>query len=259
MSSVFRACRARALWPRSRTGAEHVFGDGAGFEGVHVALDGGFGLFQLSFGGGELVLVELGDVGSVASLGGDGSFEEFGVGIDGQEGGEDGLFEDVGADAFAGAGVFAVTLAGPAGVVAVAVSFAASGRADVVAVAVPASDEAGEEVIGVLVGEAAVVAFAAFGEQRLGFVEQHGIDERFVGLVAHVAEGDFAEVAAVAEDAEDDLGGEPTAGAGAVPVVVQFGGDGERAGSFGAVAGEDAFDDGELGRFDGEVVVVVEA
>jgi hypothetical protein len=78
-------------------------------------------------------------------------------------------------------------------------------------------------------------------------------------LVADVAEGHFAEVAAVAQDAEDDFGGEPPAGAGAVPVVVEFGGDGEGAGAFAAVAGEDAFDDAELGRFDGEVVFVVEA
>ncbi len=55
------------------------------------------------------------------------------------------------------------------------------------------------------------------------------------------------------------LAREAPAGAGAVPVVVEFGGDGERAGSFAAVAGEDAFDDGELGRLDGEVVLVVEA
>jgi hypothetical protein len=133
------------------------------------------------------------------------------------------LFKDVGADAFAGAGVFAVALAGPAGVIAVSLAFASGGGADVVAVAVPASDESGKEVVGVLVGEAAVVAFAAFGEKCLGFVEQGGVDECLVGLVADVAEGDLAEVAAVAEDAEDDFGGEPPAGAGAVPVVVEFG------------------------------------
>lgn len=45
-------------------GAEHVFGDGAGFEGVHVALDGGFGLFQLGFGTDIVVGVTAVSVGS---------------------------------------------------------------------------------------------------------------------------------------------------------------------------------------------------
>ena len=90
-------------------------------------------------------------------------------------------------------------------------------------------------------------------------MEQDGIEQRLVGLVDHVAEGDLAEVAAVAHDAEDDLGAPAPTGAGAVTVVVQLGGDGGGSGPLDAVAGEDPLDDGELGRLDGEVVVVVEA
>jgi hypothetical protein len=46
------------------------------------------------------------------------------------------------------------------------------------------------------------------------------------GLVDDVAEGDFAAVAPVAQNAEDDLGPPSHSGAGAMAVVVQFGGDG---------------------------------
>ncbi|MGC8465122.1 MAG: hypothetical protein ACP5O0_04225 [Acidimicrobiales bacterium] len=42
---------------------------------MHVALDGGFGLFELGFGGGDLVLVEPGGGGGVFGLGDDGPFE----------------------------------------------------------------------------------------------------------------------------------------------------------------------------------------
>jgi hypothetical protein len=42
---------------------------------VHVALDGGLSFFQLGFGGGEFVVVELGGVGGGAGSGGDGAGE----------------------------------------------------------------------------------------------------------------------------------------------------------------------------------------
>ena len=46
----------------------------------------------------------------VACFGGDGSFEQAGVGVQGEERGEDGRFEHVRADAFAGTGVVAIAL-----------------------------------------------------------------------------------------------------------------------------------------------------
>jgi hypothetical protein len=55
-------------------------------------------------------------------------------------------------------------------------------------------------------GHAPVVALAALGEERLGFLEQDRVDEGLVGLVADVAEGDLAEVAVVAEDEQNGLG-----------------------------------------------------
>ena len=67
-----------------------------------------------------------------------------------------------------------------------------------VVVAVPADDEPREQVGGVGLGHAPVTAFAAFGEQCLGLVEEHRVDEGLVGLVTDVAEGDLAQVAAVA-------------------------------------------------------------
>lgn len=113
------------------------------FELVSERLDGGFGLLQLGFGGGDLVLVEPGGGGGVFGLGDDGPFEQFGVGVEGEQGGEDGLFEDLGADAFAGAGVFAVALAAPAG------------------------DEPGEQVVGVLVrGSAGRRAWVGWDGER---------------------------------------------------------------------------------------------
>jgi hypothetical protein len=56
----------------------------------------------------------------------------------------DGVFEGVGAEAFAGAAVFAVALGGPAGVVAVSVPFAVGGDANVVAVVAGAGNEPGQ-------------------------------------------------------------------------------------------------------------------
>jgi hypothetical protein len=88
------------------------------------------------------------------------------------------------------------------------------------------------------VGEASVVALAALGQQCLGLLEEDRVEQRLIGLVDDIAEGDLAEVAAIAQDAEDDLGAPSPPGAGAMPVV-QSVGDGGCAGSFGAVAGED--------------------
>lgn len=109
------------------------------------------------------------------------------------------------------------------------------------------------------VGEASVVALAALGQQCLGLLEEDRVEQRLVGLVDDIAEGNLAEVAAIAQDAEDDLGAPSPPGAGAMPVVIQSVGDGGCARSFCAIAGEDPFDDRELGGSDGEVVVVVEA
>jgi hypothetical protein len=109
------------------------------------------------------------------------------------------------------------------------------------------------------VGHAPVVALAALGEEGLGPLEEGGVDEGLVGLVADVAEGDFAQVAAVAQEEEDRLGRPAPAASGAESFGVELGGDGGGPGALGAVAGEDAFDEGELGGFDGEVLVVVEA
>ena len=77
--------------------------------------------------------------------------------MQGEERGEDGLFEHVRADAFAGTGVVAIALGGRAGVVAVVV-------------AAPAGDEPGEKVVGERAGEAPGVAFAALGEEGVGLV-----------------------------------------------------------------------------------------
>ena len=94
------------------------------------------------------------------------------------------------------------------------------------------------------VGEASVVALTALRQQCLGLLEEDRVEQRLFGLMDDVAEGDLAEVAPVTKDAEDDLGAPSPPGAGAMPVVVQFGGDGGCAGSFGSVAGEYPFDDG---------------
>jgi len=103
------------------------------------------------------------------------------------------------------------------------------------------------------VGEASVVSLAALGQQRLGLLEEDPVEQRQIGLVDNVAEGDLAEVAPVTKDAEDDLGTPSSSGAGAMTVVIQFVGDGGRTGSFGAVAGEDPFDyrdsDGRMARW----------
>lgn len=77
--------------------------------------------------------------------------------------------------------------------------------------------------------------------------------------MGHVTEGDLTQVAAVAEDAEHYLGGETPATAGPQFVGVQLGGDGGRSGPALAVAGEDSLDDRELGRLDGQVLVLVQA
>ncbi|MDA8359264.1 MAG: hypothetical protein M0Z95_23845 [Actinomycetota bacterium] len=157
--------------------SEHVVADGAGLEGADVALDGGFGLFQLGGGGVDLVAVLVGGGGDLLGLDGDGACDEVGVGVEGEEGVEDGGFYDIGADALAVAGVFAVALAGEAGVVAVAVASTGCGDTDVVPSAALAGDEPGEEVVGVGVGHAPVVALAALGEDGLGFVEEVGVDK----------------------------------------------------------------------------------
>ncbi|SHF03521.1 hypothetical protein SAMN02745225_02304 [Ferrithrix thermotolerans DSM 19514] len=129
---------------------------------------------------------------------------------------------------------------------------------DVAAVTAHARDEPGQEVLGVGVGEAPIISLASLGEQCLGLVEQVGVEQRLVGLVDDVAKGDLAEIATVAHDAEDDHGVLAPPGAGAMPVVVQLGGDSGCSYPTDAVAGEDPFDDRELGGSDGEVVVVVE-
>lgn len=56
---------------------------------------------------------------------------------------------------------------------------------------------------------------ASFVEQGLGFVEEGRVEDGFVGLVDDVAEGDLAELAAVAQDAEHHFGTPGLAGAGA--------------------------------------------
>ncbi|MDA8290721.1 MAG: hypothetical protein M0Z33_03450 [Actinomycetota bacterium] len=182
--------------------------------------------------------------GDLLGLDGDGACDEVGVGVEGDEGIEDGGFDDIGADAFSVAGGLAVALAGEAGVVAVAMPSSGGGDPDVVPAALPAGDEPGEEVVGVGVGHAPVVALAALGEDALGSVEQVGVDEGLVGLVADVAEGDLAEIAAVAQDEEHRLGGPTPAASRAAGVGVELCGDGGGSGLVGAVAGEDAFDEG---------------
>ncbi|MDA8314873.1 MAG: hypothetical protein M0010_06815 [Actinomycetota bacterium] len=186
--------------------AEHVVADGASLEGEDVALDGRFGLLELGGRGVDLVAVVPEGLGELVVLERDGAGDEVGVGVEGEERVEDGGFEDIRADALAVAGLFAVALAGEAGVVAVAVASSGRGDADVVASAALAGDEPGQEVVGMGVGHATVVALATLAKKGLGLVEQVGVDEGRICLVADVAEGDLAEVAAVAQDEQNRLG-----------------------------------------------------
>lgn len=69
------------------------FGHGARFEGVEIALDGGFGVFELIFGHGVFLAVVLDLRGVVFGDGGQGLVEQVAVGVGLQQGGEDGVFE----------------------------------------------------------------------------------------------------------------------------------------------------------------------
>ncbi|MBV9282899.1 MAG: hypothetical protein JOZ41_22725 [Chloroflexi bacterium] len=236
--------------------AEHVLGDGAVLEGEHVTVDGGLGSGQFGFDGAKLLGVLACCGGGLVAVGGGGVDEDGRVGVEVDEGVEHGGLQGVGPDALSLAGGSPVAGAGPAHVIAVAVGLASGGGADVATLAVAAGDEPGEQVLGVGVGVAALVAFAALVEEGLHVVEEGGVDEGVGAVVPGAAEVDLADVAAVAEDAEDDLGGPGLAGPGAQPVGVQLGGDGGRAAMGFGVAVEDPLDDGELGRLDGRSAFV---
>lgn len=71
--------------------SEHVVADGAGLEGEDVALDGGFGLFQLGGGGVDLVAVSAGGGSGLLGLDVDCACDEVGFGAEGDQGVEDGV------------------------------------------------------------------------------------------------------------------------------------------------------------------------
>jgi hypothetical protein len=108
---------------------EDVGGEGAGFEGVHVTVNRRVGLGDLGFGGGEFFSLLAGGVDRGLLIGFGGAGDQFGVAVEVDQRGEDGVFEGVGAQAFTGAGLLAVALGGPAGVVAIAVPFPVGGHA----------------------------------------------------------------------------------------------------------------------------------
>lgn len=110
-------------------------------------------------------------------------------GVEVDQGLADGMFELVGAEAVDAAALFrAVPVAGPAGVVAVAVAAAVGGGADVLSAALWAGDLPGEGVVG-RVGCSLPDLFAASAEDGLRLAELLAGEDRRVG----VGDGDVAE------------------------------------------------------------------
>jgi hypothetical protein len=87
-------------------------GEGAGLEGVHVALDGGLGFGQLGVGGRQLVVsLAHGERGGVVvRLQRAGN--ELGIAVEIDERGEDRVFEGVCSEAFCSASRLPVALSG---------------------------------------------------------------------------------------------------------------------------------------------------
>jgi hypothetical protein len=108
--------------------------------------------------------------------------------------------------------------------------------------------------------EAVLVALTSLGQQRFGARKDIGINERhFARLVGRAAEGDVAEVGAIAEDAEHDLAREGPSRTRAVPVLVQRCRDAMRAETLVYVSVEDLVHEGKLVGLRDEVLVGIDA
>src|SRR6266545_2695769 len=101
-----------------------LLAEGAGFKGVQVAVDCGFGLGDLAAHRAQLLLVLLAQGRGLAAGGADGAFEQVGLLVGGHQRLEHGLVELVGGQPVGGARRPAVAVAGVAGVVAVALAAA---------------------------------------------------------------------------------------------------------------------------------------
>ena len=134
---------------------------------------------------------------------------------------QDGRVQVLGRQAFGGAELGAVALAGETGVVAVPVAVAHRRGPDEVLPAAGTDDEAGQEERRRGRGALGPV-LAPLGKQRLDSVEERPVDQVGVGAVVEgVSEEDLADVNRVAQDREDGRVAPGPPGLGAVAGLVQ--------------------------------------